>query len=139
LRKPAHRTVRCILRRGDRYLMVIHRGRPGAKGLRWGLPGGRVEAREALEDAARREMREELGIALGTLREVGTYRYKGAAHKVFGTDYTERILRFGRAELTKIGWHTLEEIEAFAARGMLHAGFEAAAVLDFAALGRELR
>ena len=57
-----------IIRRDDgRYLlckMPSHRGVfPG----QWGLPGGGVEDDEAIEDALRREVREELRLELATL------------------------------------------------------------------------
>ena len=133
MQKPRFRTVRCILRRGDRFLLVVHRG-TGRRS--WGLPGGRLEAREGFEEAARREIREELGIVLGALREVGDYRYKGFFHKVLGTDYDGSIVGFRRAELLKIGWHTLEEVAELARAGELHAGFEHAAIGDFVASAR---
>jgi 8-oxo-dGTP pyrophosphatase MutT (NUDIX family) len=130
VRTTRFRTVRCIIRQGDRFLLVIHRGARAAA-RRWGLPGGRIEERESLEDTARREIREELGIILGPLIEVGDYRYKGARHKVLGTEYSDRIIAFHRAELRKIGWHTLEEVVALARAGNLHAGFEHHAIGDF--------
>lgn len=125
------RTVRCIIRQGDRFLLVIHRGGRTGGARRWGLPGGRIEERENFEDTARREIREELGIILGPLFEIGDYRYKGSRHKVLGTDYPDPIIAFRRAELLKIRWHTLDEVAALGRAGNLHAGFEALAIGEF--------
>lgn len=95
------------------------------------MPGGRVEHGEHFEETARREIREELRVTLGALYEVGDYRYKGAFHKVLGTEYQEPIIRFNRVEILKIGWHTIDEVAALCAEGKLHAGFEDAAIRDF--------
>jgi 8-oxo-dGTP pyrophosphatase MutT (NUDIX family) len=130
LARPAIRTVRCILRHEDRFLLVMHRHTHKGRRARWGLPGGHVEARERYEDTARRELREELGIALAELREVGDYRFRGALHRVFGAEHASPILRFRRAELLKIAWHSLNEVVALRDRGLLHAGYEAQAITD---------
>ncbi|WP_109574809.1 NUDIX domain-containing protein [Aminobacter sp. AP02] len=50
----------------ERTIMLVRRGRAPSKGL-YAFPGGRVEAYETLEDAARRELMEETGIAVGML------------------------------------------------------------------------
>lgn len=50
----------------DRSVMLVRRGRVPSKGL-YAFPGGRVEHDETLEAAARRELMEETGIAVGTL------------------------------------------------------------------------
>ena len=52
----------------DRILLV-ERGRAPLKGL-WSIPGGVVEAGELLEDAVRREVREETGLEVKPLQIV---------------------------------------------------------------------
>lgn len=54
----------------DRVLLV-KRGRAPAKGL-YAFPGGRVEPGETLEAAARRELREETGLAVESLARLRT-------------------------------------------------------------------
>ena len=41
------------------------------------FPGGKVEQRESLEEAARREVREEIGAETGDLHFVGQYKVEG--------------------------------------------------------------
>jgi 8-oxo-dGTP diphosphatase len=60
--------VSVALVRGDRVLLV-KRGRAPSKGL-YAFPGGRVEQGERPEDAARRELMEETGLAVEALGEV---------------------------------------------------------------------
>jgi len=55
----------------DGRLLLIQRANPPAQG-RWSLPGGRVEPGEQAQDAVRREVREETGLDVEVIREVGT-------------------------------------------------------------------
>lgn len=39
----------------------------------WALPGGFLEAEESLEEGCRRELKEETGLEIGSLKQVGIY------------------------------------------------------------------
>lgn len=52
-------------------ILLIRRGNPPAQG-RWSLPGGRIESGETAEAAIVREVREETGLRVRVLSEVGT-------------------------------------------------------------------
>jgi 8-oxo-dGTP diphosphatase len=52
-------------------LLVVQRANPPAAG-QWSIPGGRVEPGESALDAVVREVREETGLAIRVIREIGT-------------------------------------------------------------------
>jgi 8-oxo-dGTP diphosphatase len=53
-------------------VLLVRRGRPPALG-EWSLPGGAQELGETAEEAARRELAEETGLAVGPLTLVGHF------------------------------------------------------------------
>ena len=57
-----------------RVLLARRQGTAYADGL-WGLPGGRVEDGETLQDAARREVREEIGVEVTAPGVLGVSRF----------------------------------------------------------------
>ena len=75
--KPILPAVSVALRRED-SLLLVRRGRPPSFGF-YAFPGGRVEAGETLEDAARRELAEETGLAVGALSPLVLVRAEGDA------------------------------------------------------------
>lgn len=67
--RPVTVGVRCILERDGQVLLVRHT----YTGESWYLPGGGVHRGETIEQAARREVGEEVGASLGALRLLGLY------------------------------------------------------------------
>lgn len=64
---PTTRGVKCLLTEGEQILLVRH-----TYGRReWDLPGGSMKRGESPETAARREMREELGVAIDRWDRLG--------------------------------------------------------------------
>ena len=71
MRKIPVLTVDVVIRRGNEYLF-IKRAKEPYKGY-WALPGGIVEYGETVEQAAKREAKEETGLEIRLLKLVGVY------------------------------------------------------------------
>jgi 8-oxo-dGTP pyrophosphatase MutT (NUDIX family) len=98
LARPRRYGVKVALTCGSEILLVRHSYMPG-----WSLPGGGYRpSREPPEDAARREIRQEVGIELDEVLPLGTYE-STAEHK------HDRISCF-RAEVGRIGTVASAEI-----------------------------
>jgi 8-oxo-dGTP pyrophosphatase MutT (NUDIX family) len=67
VRRPEVRGVKCVITDGARVLLVRHTYGPRG----WDFPGGSVKRREQPVDAARREMKEELGVSIEDWRALG--------------------------------------------------------------------
>ncbi len=69
---------------GQGRMVVLVRGKEPGKGL-WDLPGGFVDPGDTAEEALRREVREEVGLEVTTMRYLGswpnTYKYGGVRYR----------------------------------------------------------
>ncbi|MFN0022350.1 MAG: NUDIX hydrolase [Parvularculaceae bacterium] len=70
--------VGAVVFRG-RDILLIKRGRAPFIG-QWSIPGGGLEEGERLEDAARREVREETGVAIALTGLIGVYEALPTLH-----------------------------------------------------------
>ena len=112
--------VGVLVRRGDSVLIVKRRNDPG-RGL-WSIPGGVLELGETLEDAAKREAKEETGvdIAVDSLLDIYNLIKKDEAGKIryhyvlvnYLAHYTKGKLT-RNAESSEIRWVKANELNCY--------------------------
>jgi 8-oxo-dGTP pyrophosphatase MutT (NUDIX family) len=67
--RPRVRGVKCLIENDGKWLLIKN----SYGGDRWTLPGGACRRTETPEQAARREVAEEVGITLGEIRTLGSF------------------------------------------------------------------
>jgi 8-oxo-dGTP pyrophosphatase MutT (NUDIX family) len=117
LARPTKEGVKCVLTRGDQILLVRHTyGRTSD----WELPGGGVKRREEPRAAARREVREELGLELGALTPLGElFARIDRKHDrlwCFAAEVGDRAIELDRAEIAEYDWVGRDRLPEGAAR-----------------------
>ncbi|HEY2461483.1 MAG TPA: (deoxy)nucleoside triphosphate pyrophosphohydrolase [Candidatus Acidoferrum sp.] len=98
--------VAAVIERADRRILIGQRRREDTSPLKWEFPGGKVRDGEAAEEALRRELMEELGVALARCVEIGRARHKYAERDV------ELEIRFFAAEIAgEVAGRVFERVE----------------------------
>lgn len=128
IRNNSYKTARCILHRGDEFLLVVHASFWHERDRRWGLPGGRIERGESPRVAVARELEEELDLYDLNLHALGAFHYKQSQHMVYAAEYRGAIDSFDRSELLEVGWFSESEVADLAADARLHASYELEAI-----------
>ena len=104
LARPTTFGVQCVIQHSGAILMV--RNTYGHQ--HWTFPGGGIATRETAEEAIRREVREEVGLDILNLREIGafvaTIDYKKDCVTVFVGESQGRGLNIDVGEILEAGW-----------------------------------
>ena len=75
-KKFSGKTAAAIILFPTNKILLIKRGTIVFRGF-WALPGGKVDARETVEEAVVREVREETGLKVKIVRKIGEYHEIG--------------------------------------------------------------
>ena len=89
--KHLHAAIALIERRGR--LLICRRRADDSFGGCWEFPGGKREPRESWEACVRRELKEELGVLVNTLKRYGHIRYRYSRGSIFFRVYRCAIAR----------------------------------------------
>lgn len=91
-----------------RVLLLKHRFRAGSG---WGIPGGFLEAGEQPEDGLRRELREEIGVELQSVKLYKARTFKTARQiEIIFRGRTRDSATPQSNEIKKAAWFTLESL-----------------------------
>lgn len=121
--------VRAVVYHDGRYLLAQHHNYLPETIGKWGLPGGRIELKDAdLHAALRRELFEEFGMTVDIIGFIAMYTYRDRAHHIFLARPHSLDFVVDASEILGMTWLTLEEVSDWHKRGLLHTGFELPAI-----------
>lgn len=111
----------------DRMLLLIRRARPPEAGC-WSLPGGKIDLWERTEEAARREIAEEIGVELGALRLLCIVDYVApeedqhwVSPAFLATDFKGEPALLEPEKHTGLGWFALDALPSPLTQGVVAA------------------
>jgi 8-oxo-dGTP pyrophosphatase MutT (NUDIX family) len=112
VRRPECHGVKCVLTDGEQVLLVRHTYGQQV----WELPGGSIKWREQPLHAARREMHEELGVAIddwASLGELtGRMQHRRDTLHCFRAEVRDPALTLDLGELATARWFARNELPA---------------------------
>jgi 8-oxo-dGTP diphosphatase len=119
--RPAVTVDIVVVSRGRRPRVLLIRRRHDPFAGAWAIPGGFVDEGETLEAAARRELREETGLAVDDLEQVRTFGDPGRDPRgwTIAVAYLARVdassVRPQAADdAAEVAWHPLDELPPLA-------------------------
>lgn len=106
----------------DTKLLMVQEKKPSAYGL-WDFPGGGIEGEETIEQAAFREIAEELGVTLTEQRYFKTYPYTDKKGDMFELNVVlgqiEGNIKLRADEILAYEWMSLTDIKQLSRDGKL--------------------
>lgn len=110
LTRPHTRGVKCLVWNSGKLLLT--RLSYGHK--LWTIPGGGVHRNEAPEEAAKREVWEETGIAVNHLNKIGEYTqvkdFKNDTVHCFSGNAANSDIAIDPLEIAEAGWFDVDEL-----------------------------
>ena len=108
------RVAIAVIERRGRYLICRRRADDHLGGY-WEFPGGKKEAKESWERCLRRELREELGIAVRDLRPFGRLHHRYPDRRISFRIYRCRVARGRPAPLgtQAVRWVTAAQLPRY--------------------------
>ena len=95
----------------DNKVLLVKRGQPPGKGL-WAIPGGRVELGETLQEAAEREIKEEVNLDFEIKKKLGFYESQREGKRFISLLFLGSWageMKFQESEISEAGWFTYDE------------------------------
>lgn len=103
----------CIITDNEGKILLLHRNTD--KWQHWEVPGGKVEGKESLEDTARREVEEEVGVKVEIVRKLGS---KAFEEKDYTLHYTWFLAHIADGEVAVMEAETFDDASYYSLEDM---------------------
>ena len=111
--RPKTYGVKCLIENDGKFLFI--RNSYGKHG--WTFSGGGVHRKETPEEAVKREVREELGINIQEVKELGEYmntkEYKRDIVYCFYSKVSNQEISIDKSEISEAQWLSLNDVPEF--------------------------
>jgi len=103
--RPKTQGAKCVIKFGEEILMIRH---TYGKSDAWTFPGGGIKKGETPEEAVLREVREELGIKIINIKNIGSFftnkEYKRDTVYCFSAEAQNKSFIISSDEITEANW-----------------------------------